>query len=72
MKKMKSVCVIDFCGYAKPGHFPVSYRADYEEGLVKFGGDWADVPDWVVDHEPTEQEVFTHLRTPKIRKFSHI
>jgi hypothetical protein len=55
-----SICVFDFNGYtAGPGHFPVAMWADYfpNEGVVKFGGDWEDIPDWHVSEEPTEEEV---------------
>lgn len=56
------VCVFDFNGYVTPGHFPVAQWADYENGRVVFGGDWQEIPDWIVDHEPTEQEVLDYVK----------
>lgn len=67
-----SVCVFDFNGYSEPGHYPIAQWADYIPGVragdeatdsrVVFGGDWSDVPDWIVDHEPTEEEVLAHVK----------
>jgi len=58
-----SICVFDFDGYTVPGHFHVSTWADYFpiNGIVVFGGEWNDIPDWIIDHEPTEEEVTTHV-----------
>lgn len=56
-----TVCVYDFAGN---GVDIADRWADYDpaQNLVVFGGCWADVPDWVVDHEPTEAEVLQHVR----------
>lgn len=56
---MSEVCVFDFCGYTKQGHFPVSFWADYntETKQTVFGGDWSDVPPMMTDDEPTEEAV---------------
>lgn len=55
-----SVCVYDFAGN---GVEVADRWADYDptQHLVVFGGCWSDVPDWVVDHEPTESEVLQHV-----------
>jgi hypothetical protein len=60
--KLESVCVFDFCGFIHPGHFPWSAWADYwvESKVCTFGGDWADVPDWYVDSEPSEAAAEAH------------
>jgi hypothetical protein len=40
-----SICVEDFNGYSEPGHFPISYWADWDpdKQMLYFGGDWAHV-----------------------------
>jgi hypothetical protein len=60
-----SVCIEDFCGYTNPGHFPISFAADYfpRLGFTRFTGAWWNVPDMESDHEPTEDEIsaWAHL-----------
>jgi hypothetical protein len=56
-----SVCVLDFNGYTSPGHFPVAMWADWDGSRVVFGGDWREIPDWVIDREPTEDKVCNYV-----------
>ena len=51
-----SICIVDFCGYIHPGHFPYSVWADYypEHHVMTFGGEWQDVPDMPCKREPSE------------------
>ena len=56
-------CIFDFCGYYEPGHFPVSMSADYDGHKVIFGGDWSDIPNLVIGHEPTEEEILNWIST---------
>jgi hypothetical protein len=53
------VCIVDFEGYTKPGHFHTSMWADWypHHKFVRFGGDWNDVPDMPATSEPTEEAV---------------
>lgn len=53
------VCIEDFCGYTSPGHFPISFSADYYPrlGITRFLGAWWNVPDMPSTSEPTEEEV---------------
>lgn len=51
------VCIVDFCGYSYPGHWPTSFWADWDGSEVIFGGDWDHIPNMPTDTEPTEQEV---------------
>lgn len=53
-----AVCIEDFCGTACRG-IPCSFWADYLPWLqvVRFGGDWADVPDMPSEEEPTSEVV---------------
>lgn len=54
-----SVCIEDFCGYTAVGHFPLSFAADYfpQQGIVRFTGEWWNVPDMPCDSEPSELDV---------------
>lgn len=53
------ICIEDFCGYISPGHFPYSYAADYcpQDHVVRFTGDWSDVPDMPSETVPDESAV---------------
>ena len=57
--KGKSVCVEDFCGYTKVGHFFTQFWAFYfpESKVILFGGDLWEVPPIFSDTEPTEQDI---------------
>jgi hypothetical protein len=63
-KDVESTCVTDFCGYSSPGHYPVSFWADYfpSLGFTRFGGDWWNAPDMESSSEPTEEEVTVWAR----------
>ena len=54
-----SVCIEDFCGYTNPGHFPISFAADYfpRLGFTRFTGAWWNVPDMESGQEPTELDI---------------
>jgi hypothetical protein len=58
----KDVCIVDFNGYSQPGHFPVSFWADWDGSKVVFGGDWQEIPDMPTDKEPTEDEVHAWVK----------
>jgi hypothetical protein len=55
-----SVCVIDFCGFTYPGHFPVDYAAWYhpDDKEVWFYGDLESVPNMPSDTCPSEHDVW--------------
>lgn len=57
----ESVCIVDFCGYQSPGHFPRSFSCDWfpEEQLAYFTGDWGvdELPAMTSKQEPTEKQV---------------
>jgi hypothetical protein len=55
-----SICIEDFAGNNnEPG-----YWADYypQEGIVVFGGSWCDEPNWIIDHKPTNDELWEYIR----------
>lgn len=55
------ICLEDFCG--RWGNFyPVQFWADFdpETRIVSFGGEWADIPDWVTP-QPTETELYAYV-----------
>lgn len=54
-----SICLVDFCGYWKPGHFPTSFWADWypDTKLIIFGGDWHDINPVYSETEPTDEEI---------------
>ena len=56
-----NACIIDFCGSTNPGHFTVSFWADWDGERVVFGGDWSDVPSMQTATEPTREEVVAHV-----------
>lgn len=60
----ESVCVKDFCGYTHPGHFPVSFWADYypEYGITRFGGDWRELPDMPSKRQPSDAKIKAWLK----------
>lgn len=52
------ICVYDICaGNCYP--FPANLYADWSpsQKLLRFGGNWSDIPDVPMDHEPSEDEV---------------
>ncbi len=55
----ETICVEDFCGYSSPGHFPVSFWADYYPtlGFTRFGGESWNIPDMPCTSEPTEEAI---------------
>lgn len=57
------ICVEDFNGFLEPGHFPISYWADYDKtkNVVHFGGDWNDVPDMKSKTLPSHEEIIQHV-----------
>ena len=63
-----SVCIIDWCGGYKNGGFWCDYFPD--KGVVKFGGEWFDVPDLIVDSEPTNEECEIHAKKYSSFKFN--
>lgn len=56
----KSICIIDWCG----GYKYCGFWADYfpNENKVKFGGEWYDVPDLSINHEPTAEQCEEHAK----------
>ena len=56
---MRDICIEDFCGYTTPSHFPVAFWCDWiaAEQVVRFGGDWGEVPDMPAPVLPTRQEI---------------
>lgn len=54
-----SICLVDFCGYSKPGHFPITYWVDYHPDikLITFGGEWQEIAPVYSEAEPTEDEI---------------
>jgi len=59
MAREESICIIDWCGGGKNS----GYWSDYfpYENVVKFGGEWWDIPDLIIDHQPTEDECREHI-----------
>ena len=61
------ICIVDFCGYYEPGHFPLQFWAFWfpAEAIVKFGGDWGvdDLADMPASCEPAEDEVYAWARS---------
>ena len=57
MNSNNSICIVDFCGYIYPGHFPYSVWADYypDKKVMTFGGEWCEVPDMPCSTKPTEE-----------------
>lgn len=55
----ESIRLVDFCGYTSPGHFPITYWADWNPStkLVTFGGEWVEVSPIISETEPTETEI---------------
>lgn len=55
----ESTCLIDFCGYSEPGHYPISYWADWNPAtkLVTFGGEWYEVAPVLSEIEPDDAEI---------------
>jgi len=55
-----AICIEDFCGYTSPGHFPITFSADWIPSRRKtyFTGDWESVPPMPSDEEPTEEQVW--------------
>jgi hypothetical protein len=64
-KDEPSICIEDFCGYTQPGHFPISFAADYfpRLGFTRFTGAWWNVPDMESMREPTEVETSAWARS---------
>ena len=55
----EAICIIDYAGnYKYPG-----FWCDYfpHEQIVKFGGDWYDIPSMKIDHQPTDDECYKHV-----------
>lgn len=54
-----SICLVDFCGYTSPAHFPITYWADWnpETRLITFGGEWCEVAPVLSESEPGEAEI---------------
>ena len=50
----ESVCIEDFNGSYHG--MPIAFWADWADGVVTFGGDWADVPDMPSAVQPTAEE----------------
>jgi hypothetical protein len=55
----EDICIEDFNGYISPGHFPTSFAADWcpIDKVVRFTGDWSDVPDMPAEQAPSDTEV---------------
>jgi hypothetical protein len=60
-----SICIEDFCGYTSPGHYPISFSADYfpAERLTHFTGDWGNIPPMPSNTAPTEKQVWEWAET---------
>ena len=54
MNMEDSVCIVDFAGNFKDCGFWYDYFPKHKG--VKFGGILSDIPNMLVDHEPTEDE----------------
>lgn len=59
MMTTETICLIDFCGYSEPGHFPTSYWADWNPAtkLITFGGEWQEISPVMSETEPTDSEI---------------
>lgn len=59
MITLDSICLIDFCGYTSPSHFPISFWCDWnpQTGLITFGGEWQEIDPVYSATEPSEAEI---------------
>jgi len=64
----ESICIIDWCGGYKNGGFWCDYFPN--ENIVKFGGEWSDVPNLIIDRKPTQAECNNHAEKYTAFKFN--
>lgn len=55
----ESICIVDFCGYTSPSHFPISFWADWQPDtkLITFGGDWYGLPPVYYADTPMDDDI---------------
>lgn len=58
--KPESVCIVDFCGRCSLLGHGVDFSADWypAKGIVRFSGNWGDVPDMPAKTQPTHDDVY--------------
>lgn len=70
-----SICIEDFNGKYV---FPTAWWCDWENGIVRFGGEWEDVPDMPLPQRPTlrglrktRRECYKWVKKHTGRKYPH-